>query len=212
MAANYNNSAWFYDSLSRLVYGHALINAQQYLIRYIEPGSNILIAGGGTGWILDEITKLHPAGLHITYVEVAPNMIALSQKRNTGTNEVVYINNAVENVPLAHDFDTVITPFLFDNFTDQTLKTVFNHIHALLKPGGLWLNADFQLTGKWWQQFLLKSMFIFFRIVCGIEASKLPHIESHFTQNSYKTISHKTFFNEFILAQVYSKQLSSGNN
>jgi ubiquinone/menaquinone biosynthesis C-methylase UbiE len=205
MAANYNNSAWFYDSLSRLVYGRALINAQQYLIQYIKPDSNILIAGGGTGWILDEITKLHPSGLHITYVEVAANMIALSQKRDTGGNEVVYINNAIENVPLAPNFDAVITPFLFDNFTEQTLKTVFDHIHHLLKPGGLWLNADFQLTGKWWQQFLLKSMFLFFRIVCGIEASKLPAIEIHFTQNGYKPINQKTFFNEFILAKIYGK-------
>jgi ubiquinone/menaquinone biosynthesis C-methylase UbiE len=205
MAANYNNSAWFYDRLSRLVYGQALINAQQYLIQYIQPDSNVLIVGGGTGWILDEITKLHPSGLHITYVEVAANMIALSQKRNTGGSKVAYINNAIENVPLVHDFDVVITPFLFDNFTEQTLKTVFNHIHTLLKPDGLWLNADFQLTGKWWQQLLLKSMFLFFRIICGIEASKLPAIEIHFTQNGYKSISQKTFFNEFILAKIYGK-------
>ncbi|MDN3550133.1 class I SAM-dependent methyltransferase [Mucilaginibacter aquaedulcis] len=204
MAANYNNSAWFYDRLSRLVYGRELIQAQLYLIQYIKPGSRILIAGGGTGWILEEITKLHPSGLHITYVEVAANMITLSQKRNTGNNQVVYINNAIENVDFDVDFDVVISPFLFDNFTEQTLKTVFNHLHALLKPGGLWLNADFQLTGKWWQQLLLKSMFIFFRIICGIEASKLPQIEICFTQNGYKPVSQKTFFNEFILAKVYS--------
>ena len=205
MAANFNNSAWFYDRRSRLVYGRALIKSQLYLIQHIKPGSRILIAGGGTGWILDEITKLHPSGLHITYVEVAANMIALSQKRNTGANQMVYINNAIENVPLDYDFDTVLTPFLFDNFTEQTLKTVFNRIHTLLKPGGLWLNADFQLTGKWWQQFLLKSMFVFFRIVCGIEASKLPPIEIRFTQNGYKLVGQETFFNEFILAKIYSK-------
>ncbi|MEN0054413.1 MAG: class I SAM-dependent methyltransferase [Mucilaginibacter sp.] len=208
MAANFNNSAWFYDRLSRLVYGRALINTQQYLIQFIEPGTKILIVGGGTGWILEEISKLHASGLHITYVEVAANMIALSQKRNIGNNQVAYINNAIENVSLANDFDVAITPFLFDNFTEQTLATVFNHIHALLKPGGLWLNADFQLTGKWWQQFLLKSMFIFFRIVCGIEASKLPQIEAYFTQNTYKPIGQKTFFNEFIVAKVYRNLVS----
>ena len=209
MAANFNNSAWFYDRLSRMVYGQALINAQLYLIEHIKPNSNILIAGGGTGWILDEITKLHPSGLHITYVEVAANMIALSQKRNTGTNEVAYINSAIENVHLEQGFDAVITPFLFDNFTEQTLLTVFGHIHALLKPDGLWLNADFQLTGKWWQQFLLKSMFVFFRIICGIEASKLPQIEIRFTKNNYMLIEQKTFFNEFILAKVYRKTISA---
>ncbi|WP_183563280.1 class I SAM-dependent methyltransferase [Mucilaginibacter sp. SP1R1] len=205
MAANYNNSAWFYDPLSRLVYGRELINAQLYLLQHIKPNSSILIVGGGTGWILDELTKLHPSGLRITYVEVAAGMMALSQKRNTGNNLVIYINDAIEHVNLSNDdFDVVITPFLFDNFTEQTLSTVFTHIHKLLKPGCLWLNADFQLTGKWWQQFLLKSMFVFFKVICGIEASKLPAIEVYFTQNGYKTIAEKAFFNDFIIAKVYT--------
>ena len=58
-------------------------------------------------------------------------------------------------------FDVVITPFLFDNFTEQTTQKVFSHINQLLKRNGTWLNVDFQLTGKWWQNILLKSMFLF---------------------------------------------------
>ncbi|HEY2583916.1 MAG TPA: methyltransferase domain-containing protein, partial [Mucilaginibacter sp.] len=100
MAANYNNSAWFYDKLSGMVYGRALINAQVYLLQYIPEGAHVLIVGGGTGWILEEITKIHPSGLQITYVEIAADMIALSKKRNTGNNKVVFINEAIENVSL----------------------------------------------------------------------------------------------------------------
>ena len=207
MAANFNNSAWFYDGLSRLVYGRALINAQLYLLSFIEPGSRVLIVGGGTGWILEKLTKMHPSGLHITYVEVAVAMMDLSKKRDTGSNEVVYIQNAIEQVNLTPDFDVVITPFLFDNFTEQTLHTVFAYIHALLKPDGLWLNADFQLTGKWWQQLLLKSMFVFFRLICGIEASKLPGIKTRFTANSYAMVDEKAFFNDFIVANVYRNNM-----
>jgi ubiquinone/menaquinone biosynthesis C-methylase UbiE len=205
MAANFNNSAWFYDSLSRLVYGKAIINAQLYLIDYIQPGSMILIVGGGTGWILEEITKRYPSGLQITYVEVAAAMMNLSKKRNTGNNEVIFINDVIENVTLAPDFDVAITPFLFDNFTEQTLKTVFNQIHALLKPGALWLNCDFQLTGKWWQTFLLKSMFLFFKVICGIEAGKLPGIVACFDLKRYNVIAERTFFGDFIVARVYGK-------
>lgn len=203
MAANYNNSAWFYDRLSQLVYGRALINAQVYLLQFIKPGSKILIVGGGTGWILDEITKLHPSDIQITYAEVATNMITLSKKRNTGNNSVIFINDAIENIPLSADFDIVITPFLFDNFTDQTLQKVFTHIHSSLKPGGLWLNADFQLSGKWWQVVLLKAMFLFFRIICGIEASRLPAIEDQFEQHGYQTIAGQTFFGNFIISTAY---------
>ncbi|MEO3405336.1 class I SAM-dependent methyltransferase [Mucilaginibacter sp. CAU 1740] len=206
MAANYDNSAWFYDKLSRLVYGKALVNAQVYLLRFVPANSKILIAGGGTGWILDELTKIHQSGLSITYVEISANMLALSQKRNTGNNEVVFVNNAVENVKLAKGFDVVITPFLFDNFLDETVNKVFNHLHRLLKPSGLWLNADFQLTGHWWQNVMLQSMFVFFRLLCGIEASRLPAIEQRFDNAGYRVIEDKTFFGEFIVARVYRRR------
>ncbi|TWJ00063.1 ubiquinone/menaquinone biosynthesis C-methylase UbiE [Mucilaginibacter frigoritolerans] len=212
MAANYNNSAWFYDRLSCLIYGRALINAQVYLLQYIPASSKILIIGGGTGWILEEITKIHPAGLNITYIEVAPAMMSISQKRQTGTNKVTFFNNAVENINLQTNFDIVITPFLFDNFKEQTLQKVFEHIHQSLKSKGLWLNADFQLTGKWWQRLLLRSMFLFFRILCGIEASSLPDIEQQFEKYSYENIAGRTFYGDFIISKIYTKMRNDSLN
>jgi ubiquinone/menaquinone biosynthesis C-methylase UbiE len=203
MPANFNNAAPFYDRLSLLVYGNTVIDAQAYLMRYIRADSKILIVGGGTGWILEEITNIRPSGLTITYVEVSANMMALSKKRNTGANQVVFIIDAIENIFLAADFDVVFTPFLFDNFTEQTAQQVFDHIHQLLKHNGLWLNCDFQSTGKWWQGILLRSMILFFRVVCNIEASHLPDIEMHFEQHDYKTIAEQTFFGDFIISKVW---------
>jgi len=205
MSANFNNAAWFYDSLAQLVYGKALIDAQRYLLRFVPPVADVLIVGGGTGWILEELARTRPEGLRITYIEVSAKMTALSKKRNTGDNQVIFINDAVENVKLAGYFDVVITPFLFDNFTETTFQRVFDCIHSSLKPGGSWMNCDFRLTGKWWQGVLLKSMFIFFRIACGIEASKLPEIEKRFRRYQYKEIARESFFGDFILAQVFGK-------
>src|SRR5271170_2803408 len=128
MAANFNNSAWFYDKFSGLVYGRALINAQVYLLQYIPANANILIVGGGTGWILEEITKIHPSGLNITYVEIAEKMMTPSRKRNVGGNKVTFLNEPIEDVKDELIYDTVITPFLFDNFTEQTLQNVFSSI------------------------------------------------------------------------------------
>jgi ubiquinone/menaquinone biosynthesis C-methylase UbiE len=205
MAANYNNSAWFYDTLSKVIYGKALIRSQVYLLPFIPSKSKILLVGGGTGWIQEEIAKVHFSGLVITYVEVAANMMKLSQKRNAGDNEVVFINEAIENVPLANEFDVVITPFLFDNFTEENLQKIFKHIDKSLNPGGIWLITDFRLTGKWWQKVLLKSMLLFFRIICGIEAKKLPDIQAAFEKYGYRTTEQKSFFGDFILSSVYRK-------
>jgi len=205
MAANYNNAAWFYDSLSRVVYGKALVKAQYYLLQYIQPNSSILIVGGGTGWILEKIAQIYPSGLQITYVEVSDQMMALSQKRNPGNNQITYINKAIENVNRLPGFDVIITPFLFDNFTPEKLEAVFTHMNPLLKNNGLWLNADFQLTGRWWQNMLLKSMLLLFRLLCGVESTKLPDFEKLFDLYGYKVVDSKTFFGEFVVSNVYRK-------
>jgi ubiquinone/menaquinone biosynthesis C-methylase UbiE len=203
MASNYNNTAWFYDRLSRIVYGRALVDAQVYLLQYVPANAAVLIAGGGTGWILEELAKIHSSGLQITYVEVAADMMARSEKRRTGGNKVTFINDAVENVNPATKFDVVLTPFLFDNFTEQTTQSVFNHLHQLLKPGGIWLVADFQLTGKWWQNVLLRSMLLFFKVICNIESSQLPDVKAQFIREGYKVVAEKTFFGEFVGTWVY---------
>jgi ubiquinone/menaquinone biosynthesis C-methylase UbiE len=203
MSANFDNSARFYDMLSRAVYGMALVNAQVYLLQYIPANARLLIVGGGTGWILEEMAKIHPSGLNITYVEVSARMMALSKKQNAGDNKIVFINDAIENISLPANFDVVLTPFLFDNFTEQTTQQVFYHIHAMLKPTGLWLNCDFQLSGKWWQKVLLRSMILFFRVVCNIEATHLPDVEKHFIRHDCKTIAQETFFGDFIISNVH---------
>ena len=205
MSANFNNAAWFYDRLSRLVYGRALINAQVYLLRFIPADSKILIIGGGTGWILEKIAEIHSSGLVITYVDVAAGMISRAKKRNTGGNKVIFVNDTIENTKLPAHFNVVITPFLLDNFTNATLTSVFAHVHPLLKPNGLWLNTSFQLSGNWWQPLLLKTMFLFFRILCNIEAKKLPAIENQFGKYGYKTTARKKIYREFILSTVYQR-------
>lgn len=205
MPANYDNSASFYDKLSRLVFGKALVNAQAWLLPQIPKNAKVLIVGGGTGWILEETTKLQPSGLNITYVEISAKMMALSRKRNIGTNYVEFINKAVEDACLSADFNVVITPFLFDNFTEESLPEVFQHIHQCLKPGGLWLYTDFQLTGRWWQYAMLKSMLLFFKVLCGVPSWRLPYVGKQFGKFGYDVIEEKNFFGDFVVSKVYKK-------
>ncbi|MBD1383659.1 methyltransferase domain-containing protein [Mucilaginibacter rigui] len=205
MPANYDNSAPFYDKLSRLVFGKALVNAQIWLLPRIPKNAKVLIVGGGTGWLLDEITKLHPDGLSLTYVEISAKMMWLSRKRNIGNNHIEFINKAIEDAGLPVDFDVAITPFLFDNFTEDYLPGVFQHIHQTLKPTGLWLNTDFQLTGKWWQYLMLKSMLLFFKVLCGVPAWRLPDVGKQFSKFGYEVTEEKTFFGDFVASKVYKK-------
>jgi ubiquinone/menaquinone biosynthesis C-methylase UbiE len=204
MRGNYDNSAAFYDNLSRLVFGKALVAAQVHLLSHIPANSNVLIIGGGTGWILEEITKLNSSGLNISYVEISEKMTDISRKRNVGNNRVTFINKPIQQIMLNQQH-VIITPFLFDNFTETNLHPLFAHIHSMLKPGGLWLNTDFQLTGKWWQYILLKSMLLFFKVLCGVESWRLPDVEKLFNGHGYEVVGGGDFFGNFVVTRAYKK-------
>jgi len=205
LSSNYDNAAWFYDRLSRVVFGNTLKKAQTTFLPLINPQSKILIAGGGTGWIIEELGKIHPTGLNITYVELSEKMMAKARKRNARGNTITYINQPVEETELSSDFDYIITPFLLDSIPHPAFKQVFNSMHNLLKTEGLWLNTDFQLTGKWWQKPLLKGMYLFFKLMGCTNVTELPAIKQQFTDTGYITIAEQTFFGKLILAGAYSK-------
>lgn len=205
MAAGYDNTIWFYERLSKLVFGQAQVKAQEHFLNWIEPGSNILIIGGGTGQILESISRIHPSGLHITYVEVSPKMMTLSRKRNVEHNEVDFITNDIAQITFSRRFDVVITAFLFDNFSNEELAAIFPQINHWVNPGGLWLDTDFQLTGPVWQKLMLKSMYFFFGLMKAVKVNKLPDAQGVFKQ--YSMLASKTFYGEFIYARAYQKQI-----
>jgi len=205
LAANYDNSAWFYDHLSRVVFGNALITATGHFLNLIPPNSKVLIAGGGSGRITEDICKIHQSGLQITYVELSAKMMALSRKRNPAENTISYINAPIEDAGLPPGFDVLITPFLLDSLSPAIFEQVIGCLDGLLLPGGIWINTDFQLTGKWWQSFLLKTMFTFFKVMGCVEVTRLPLIKESFVAFGYGAINVQTFYGDFIVSTVYRK-------
>jgi ubiquinone/menaquinone biosynthesis C-methylase UbiE len=208
MHNNYDNIARHYDLLSRLVFRRSLITAQSRLLQYVQPGSTILIAGGGTGVILEELAKIHDRGLKITYVEISTKMIAIAKKKNRKQNEVQFIHKSVEEFVAEHPYDCILTPFLFDNFTEDGIGRIFKLLDAMLRPGGKWLFADFfydSSRGKLWQKLLLKIMYKFFRLICKIEATTLINMENIFEQKGYEKIYEMTYYSGFIKSIVYHK-------
>lgn len=206
MGANYNRIAGIYDTLARLVYGKAIEQAQQYLLKHIPSGARILIVGGGTGWILEELTRVHKRGLQIVYVELSSAMIVLARKRNLGLNQISFINCDILSASLDNHFDVVITPFVLDNFSNKTLEKVFRKIDQHLKKGGLWLFADFQQQpNRPDQKLLLKVMYLFFGIFCNLEVKRLPDTALLFQRYFYRLVSNESFYRGFITAVTFEK-------
>lgn len=208
MTNNYDHIANYYDRLSRMVFFKSQVNAQIDQLIYIPENSSVLIVGGGTGWILEELAKVRPAGLHIVYVEISANMISLSRDRNPGANEVEFVNQGIEDFSSSMSFDVILTPFLFDNFSAQRAGVVFKQLDLLLKENGYWLFVDFSLKGergRWWKSAFLQLMYSFFKLIRIVEASELTDMEPYFKNTGYQGIANKSCYAGFIQSQVYRK-------
>ncbi|WP_316846294.1 class I SAM-dependent methyltransferase [Pedobacter psychrodurus] len=211
MNNNYDKIAGHYDTLSRLVFFKSQVNAQINQLQYIPENGNVLIVGGGTGWILEEITKVHSRGLKIIYVEISAKMITLSQKRNCGHNDVTFVNLGIEDFKSDLIFDVVLTPFLFDNFAEERAAKVFEQLNAYLKKDGLWFLVDFSLNktnGKWWKWLILKSMYGFFKLLNIVEANNLIDMNPYFLKSHYQIVEERLYYGGFIKATIFKNKMT----
>ena len=208
MVNNYDKIARYYDVLSRLLFHQSQAKAQIQQLKFISPQSRILIAGGGTGWILEELSKIYKEGLSITYVEISAEMIRLAKKRAIGKNSIEFVNCAIEDYTVEAPYDVVHTAFLFDNFSSERSAIVFGKLNQALKAGGLWLYTDFAYqpeTDEKWKGFLLRMMYAFFRKIAKVEAGSLPDTAILFERSQYNILDEKAYYKKFIKAIIYKK-------
>ena len=209
MPADYDKIAPFYDLLSGLVFGTSIKRAQRKLLYCIPTGDvRLLIAGGGTGWILEEITKVRKSGLVIDYVDASANMISISMKRNYGANVVNFIHAPIEDFRSEQTYDVILTPFFFDNFGERKGNFIFDHLDAMLSTHGTWLFADFRestAANSRWQKLLLRLMYLFFRITTQIETNELIDTAKYFEPGYRKKMQAYYYFN-FIQVIVYVRK------
>lgn len=207
MLNNYDRIAAHYDKLSRLVFGQSQVRAQLALLPFITPSARVLIAGGGTGWILPEMAKIQK-GLEIDYVEISSKMLDLARTQPCGGNQVTFILSAIEDFHSSEAYDVIMTPFLFDNFSQSRAMGVFGRLNNMLNTGGLWLFTDFHIdkgVRQLWQRALLRSMYVFFRNISHVEANELPDMPCHFQENNYQMLSESYHFGKFIRSAAYRK-------
>lgn len=203
-AFSYDRLAKHYDFLSRLVFYKSQVRAQTEQLGYIKSCKRVLIVGGGTGWILNDL-NVFTTPMVITFVETSAKMIALAKKIKTH-HETEFIHQDIENYQPNQQFDAVLTPFLFDNFNEEKAKKVFEHITSMLIENAFWLYTDFKLDGKLWKKYLLKIMHLFFQLIRVVKVDSLPKMNDHFNQSQFLLIKEKYYYGGFIAAKVYQQR------
>ena len=167
----FDSIASIYDPLARLFFGNSITESQATFLSEIPVGK-VLILGGGSGWIATEVLSAQPL-CSVWYIDASKKMIDMARGKGLDPERIHFIHGTEDDIPPGVKFDAVVTAFYMDLFPQASLELVIAKISSSLSHPVKWFVTDFVHLGKLWQRGLLWIMYTFFRLVAGIEATRL---------------------------------------
>lgn len=199
---DFNGIASVYDALASVVFGKNLIKSQHHFLHVIPDDATVLIVGGGSGELLQTLLQQKPQ-CRVVYVDASERMIKLARQRVHNAARVTFLCGTESVEMPVPAFTVVITNFYLDLFAQQSLQRIITRLRSLLVPGALWFVTDFVKPTKLWQKLLLKSMYLFFRIVSNIEASRISDWQGMLGTAGLSYQAEKTFYHGMIKSMVF---------
>jgi len=205
-ANDYNSIAKLYDPLSRLIFFGAIQKSQLAFLGLIPDHSKVLFIGGGNGYTLHKLFSINP-NLEVVYLELSAKMIDLSKNKlsQESLDKVLFIHGNESQIPDL-EYDVVISFYFLDLFQRKRGLNIFMLLDQRLKPGGIWLIADFNVPKRFYQKCIEKLMFAFLKISTQIEARNIYDYKDYFNSD-YIQLKEKSFYDKFIFSSVYTKRL-----
>jgi tRNA (cmo5U34)-methyltransferase len=205
MINHYDKLASYYDTLARFVFGRDIVECQIDLIPFTSAPLRVLILGGGTGWILPEMLLRIPNAV-VTYVEASNAMIEKARSRMGTSSRITFIHATDDSLDKYFKCDLVITNFFVDQFDLPYTLDLSQRVYASLSDTGIWLISDFVQSSRLKNRILLRTMYLFFRVLTGIPARTLPPWEEAVNGHSGFTLVHeKRYKGGFIVAKKFQK-------
>jgi ubiquinone/menaquinone biosynthesis C-methylase UbiE len=197
---DFDKIAFVYDRLALLAFGKSIVDSQKIFFDRIPSEARILIMGGGSGRILQELFLANPK-IKVCYIDASAKMISKAKDRIGNDKRIEFIVGTENDIP-DRSFDVIITNFYLDLFKEESLRLVVRKLRNVTRLNSLWIVTDFT-DKKLWHRVMLKAMYIFFGVTTGIEASKLPDWNDALQKIGGKKNDSKFFFRNFIEATMF---------
>ncbi len=185
-----------YNLIGRLVFRDLLIESQTFFLDQINRDDQILIIGGGTGKLLDILSKCEK----IDYLEKSKKMIEIAGKRNSANN-TVFIHEDFLKFESTLNYRVVICPFVLDCFDEHNLRLVLTKTKDLLVENGVLIVTDFDHNET--NATLSRMMHLFFRIFAQLESQNLKPIHDSILEAGFTVLNEKLFHQNMIFSRVY---------
>jgi tRNA (cmo5U34)-methyltransferase len=189
-----------YDGLARLIIGDDIVISQLHFLKRFRTCHRLLILGGGSGWILDELCKYCP-DLEIDYIDMSSRMLAAARKKMGNRKGINFIQGSEDDIP-NHHYDGVITNFYLDMFSQSSLNVVIQKIKESLANDAHWVVTDF-VNNRRSHTVKLWFMYRFFNIITHIEATQLADWQAAMLKTGFVLSDQRKFNAGFISSNLY---------
>lgn len=208
MDSGFDRVAPFYDKMMRAVFGKSIVRAQTYFLPRLIPGARVLIIGGGTGWIAQEVFEYCPDA-RITYLDASPKMILRAKASIVipEQGQIAFILGNEKFLAELGQFDVLITNFFLDLFLPPRSQMISQQLFEQLENQGLWLYTDFYAEGNplFWRKWAINGMYFIAKHWCRIEARRYWDFESCLLRLPLHSRGEKYFFGKMIKSSLYQK-------
>jgi SAM-dependent methyltransferase len=189
---SFDRLAGVYRALEYLAFGRDLERARFAHLDRLRACRAILVTGEGDGRCLERLTQAAPHA-RIDSLDLSPAMLARASARLAGRPEaarVTFRRADLLTAPLpAAQYDAVVTHFFLDCFSPPQAADVMARLKHSLRPGALWLWADFALPPAGWARLRARAwvamLYAFFRWQTGVAARDLPPADDFFHSHGF---------------------------
>jgi len=215
LPANFDRLARLYAPLEWLSFGGALARRRLHFIDdpRVAQTRRALVLGDGDGRFSAALLARYP-NLELTAVDASAPMLAQLERRVHALSPKAALTLCCADlrrwgVP-AHNFDLVVSHFVFDCFTTEDLDSLIARITPALAPDAHWLVSDFAIPphGPWNRvaRLLVRALYLAFRVLTGLRVKHLPDHASTLNASGFRLASVGTGLGGALRSELWHRQ------
>ncbi|MDP0501259.1 MAG: class I SAM-dependent methyltransferase [Verrucomicrobiota bacterium JB022] len=187
----YSRLAGIYPWLETFVFGRKLRLARIALLGKVKRPRRVLLLGDTEARMLRALHRRF-ALREATGVEFSEGMLAraIVRAEQAEVDQTVdlhwHLADAREWDFPEQAYDLVVTTFFLDLFTPEEVRQIVARLSRALKPGGQWLEVDFDPSAPWGSRWRRGASYRFFRWAVDLYPQELPPTEQIATEAGFQ--------------------------
>jgi len=211
---NFDLVAPWYETLERIAFGDDLQRCRVAYLGEINPPGRVLIAGEGNGRFLCELLRRYPE-IEVDCLDASKRMLQLARRRieqelPASFERVRFIHTDIRpwSAP-EHQYDLIVTHFFLDCFQEPNLIDVIKTLARTAAKHATWLVSEFSIPekgiGRIQARCWLGTMYWFFRVTTGIEASELIDYTAFLDEKGFHVVRQHFFRQGMLKSELWER-------